>query len=172
MLRIFAYSLLCALILCFLSLTQIGSTQESKTSPLDQYKTRGYVNDFAGIIDPQIQLQLSAISKDLDQKTKTQLAFVTVTSLDGVPAKDFATQLGNRWRVGYKNTNRGILVLLALEERQYRIATGRGLESVLTDEEADRLGREMIPMLRKGDFGLALLHLAKELQVEPTEKLK
>jgi uncharacterized membrane protein YgcG len=42
-------------------------------------------------------------------------------------------------------------------DRQYRIAVGLGLESVLPDEEADRLGREMVPMLKKGNHGKALL---------------
>lgn len=73
--------------------------------------------------------------------------------------------------MGHKDTNRGVLVLLAVKERQYRISVGLGLESVLTDEEADRLGKEMIPMLRTGNFGTALLHLAKRLNVELPPKL-
>ena len=149
-----------------------NTSHEIKADPVNQYKAHGYVSDFAGIIGPRFQSQLEAICKDLDRKTDTQLAIVTVTSLQGLDIKDFATKLANRWGVGHKDTNRGILVLLSVRERQYRISIGLGLESVLSDEDADRLGKEMIPMLRRGSFGTALLHLAKRLQVELPPKLK
>ena len=168
-----AATLLCVLCLPVSVLPQITNTSpESKANPVNQYKAHGYVNDFAGIIAPRFQSQLETISKELDQETQTQLAIVTVKSLEGLGIKDFATQLANRWGVGHQDTNRGILVLLAVKERQYRISVGLGLESVLTDEEADRLGKEMIPMLRAGNFATALLHLAKRLEVELPSKLK
>jgi len=168
-----AVTLLCVQLLTVPVLPQITSTsQQSKANPVNQYNAHGYVNDFAGVIAPRFQSQLETISKELDQKTETQLAIVTVKSLEGLGIKDFATQLANRWGVGHKQTNRGILVLLAVKERQYRISVGLGLESVLSDQEADRLGREMIPMLRTGNFGTALLHLAKRLKVELPPKLK
>lgn len=99
------------------------------------------------------------------------MAFVTVVSLEGLTSKEFATQLANRWGIGHKETNRGILVLLALKDREYRISVGLGLESILTDREADRLGKQMVPMLRKEDYGNALLHLAERIQAEITQKL-
>jgi len=79
--------------------------QEAKSSPLDQYKPRGFVNDFAGIIDAQSQAKLEALGEKLDQEKSAQLAIVTVESLDGMPIKDFATQLANRWGVGRKDTD-------------------------------------------------------------------
>jgi uncharacterized protein len=74
--------------------------------------------------------------------------------------------------VGHKGTNRGLLILLSVKDRQYRISVGLGLESVLSDEEADRLGREMVPMLKKGDYGKALLQLAKSIQLEIAPKVE
>lgn len=150
----------------------MNAPQEIRPNPVDQYKPRGYVNDFAGIINPRISSQLDLICKDLDRKKGTQIAIVTVASLGGLRIKEFATQLANRWGVGHKDTNRGILVLLSVKERQYRVSVGLGLESVLTNEDADHLGREMLPMLRKGDYGNALLHLAKRIQVEIQQKVK
>jgi len=137
--------------------------QETKSSPLDQYKPRGYVNDFAGIISAQSQAKLEALAEKLDREKCAQLAIVTVETLDGTSIKDFATQLFNRWGIGDKETNRGVLILLSKEDRQYRIATGLGLESILTDEKCAALGKEMVPMLRKGEYGEALLHLANRI---------
>ena len=156
--------------LAFLTFSTCSNPQE--TNPVDQYKPHGYVNDFAGIIDSQARSKLNLICKDLDKKKKTQMAIVTVESLEGLSAKEFATQLSNKWGVGYRETNRGILVLLSRDEREYRISVGFGLESVLTDEKAARLGREMVPMLQKGDYGNALLHLAKRIHDEIDKNVK
>ena len=165
--------LLLAVPLCLGSVAQhTNAQQEAKPNPVDQYKPHGYVSDFAGIIDPQIQSKLELICKDLDKTKRTQMAIVTVMTLDGRPVKEFATELANRWGVGYKDNNRGVLILLSQHDRQYRIAVGFGLESVLTDEEADRLGREMVPMLKKGDYGNALLHLATRIHDEVQQKIK
>lgn len=89
-----AVTLLCVQLLALPILPQITSTsQQSKADPVNQYNAHGYVNDFAGIIAPRFQSQLEMISKELDQKTETQLAIVTVKSLEGLEIKDFATQL-------------------------------------------------------------------------------
>ena len=99
-----------------------ATQQEHKPSPVVQYKPHGYVNDFAGMIDSRAQSQLDLICKELDKKKRTQMAIVTVVSLEGLTIKEFATQLGNHWGVGYKDTNRGILILLSRDDRQYRLA--------------------------------------------------
>ena len=74
-----------------------------------------------------------------------------------MPIEDFATQPVTRWGVGRKDTNNGILILLAKNDHRYRISVGLGLE-LLTDEECAALGKEMVPQLSKGEYGTALLH--------------
>jgi uncharacterized membrane protein YgcG len=81
----------------------VDTPKETKPNPIDQYQPRGCVSDFAGIT-PRVQSQLEMISKDLAQSTKIQMAFVTVVSLEGLSGKEFATQLGDRWGVGHKDT--------------------------------------------------------------------
>jgi uncharacterized protein len=161
-------------LLSLLSCLPQDTKAQSDTKPdrLDQLKPRGYVSDFAGVIDSAAQSQLDVICKDLDQKERTQMAIVTIVSLDGSPIKEFATQLANRWGVGYKDNNRGVLVLLSRSDKQYRIAVGYGLESVLTDDKADRLGRQMIPMLRRGNYGTALLWVAQRIHDEIIQNVK
>jgi uncharacterized protein len=144
----------------------------AKTSPIDKYKPTGYVNDFAEMIDPKVQLQIDAVCTDLVKQRQTEMTIVTVDSLEGMTIKDFSVQLFNKWGVGPKETNRGVMVLLSRGDRQWRITVSRGLESVLTDEEAAKLGAEMLPMLRKGDYGEALLHAAKRIRDEVMEKVK
>jgi uncharacterized protein len=148
------------------------SPQSLTASPIDQYKPHGYVNDFAGMIDAKTQATLEEFCKQLYKGKQTELAIVTVVSLEGMPIKEFATQLYNRWGIGDKGTDRGVLILLSKNDHQYRIATGLGMESILTNEKCDRLGKEMLPLLRKGQYGDALLqlvnHLAAEIQPQVT----
>jgi len=118
------------------------------------------------MIDAKAQATLEEFCKQLNKDKQTQLAIVTVVSLEGMPIKEFATQLFNRWGVGDKETDRGVLILLSKNDHQYRIATGFGLESILTDEKCDRLGKEMVPLLHKGQYGDALLQLVNHLAAE------
>ena len=150
-----------------------GATGESgKASPVEKYKAAGYVNDFAELIDPKVQLEIDAVCTDLAAKRKTTMAIVTVPSLEGMSIKEFSTELFNHWGVGPKDTNRGVMVLLSRGDRQWRITVGSGLETVLTDEEAAKLGKEMLPMLKNGEYGEALLYAAKRIRDEVVEKVK
>lgn len=150
-----------------------GAAGESgKASPVDKYKATGYVNDFAGLIAPKLQLEIEAVCNDLVEKRKTEMTIVTVDSLQGIPIKEFSTQLFNKWGVGPKDTNRGVMVLLSRGDRQWRITVGSGLETVLTDEEAAKLGKEMLPMLKTGEYGEALLYAAQRIRDAVVEKVK
>jgi uncharacterized protein len=149
-----------------------GDAAVAKENPVAKYKALGYVNDFAGLIDAKVQLEIEEVCNDLVVKRKTEMAIVTVESLEGVPIKEFSTDLFKRWGVGPKDTNRGVMVLLSRGDRQWRITVGRGLESVLTDEEAGKLGTAMRPMLRKGEYGEALLYAAKRIREEILQKVK
>jgi uncharacterized protein len=118
------------------------------------------------MIDAKTQATLEEFCNQLYKDKQTQLAIVTVVSLEGMPIKEFATQLYNRWGIGDQDTDRGVLILLSKHDHQYRIATGFGMESTLTDEKCARLGKEMVPLLQKGQDGDALLQLANRLAAE------
>jgi|HubBroStandDraft_1064217.scaffolds.fasta_scaffold262224_2 uncharacterized protein len=153
----------CCVVPCFGQDTGTAGTEKS-ASPVKKYKAAGYVNDFAEIIDPKVQLEIDAVCTELQKNGNAQMAIVTVKSLEGMTIKDFSTELFNKWGVGPKDTNRGVMVLLSVGDRKWRITTGAGLESVLTEEEAAQLGGEMVPMLKKGDYGEALLYAAKKIR--------
>ncbi len=58
---------------------------------------------------------------------------MTVPSLEGMDIRDFGVQLGREWGIGEKEKDTGVVLILALEERQVRIEVGYGLEGILTD---------------------------------------
>lgn len=126
-------------------------------------KPRGYVNDFAGVLDAESSARIAAIGEELDQKARAQLAIVTVRSLGGRTQEDFANRLFERWGVGYKGEDRGVLVLFAIEDRKYWTEVGYGLEPILPDGKVGGFGREMVPMLHQSDYGGAALLMTERI---------
>ncbi len=116
----------------------------------------GYVTDLAGVIGTNKKASLEALCTELEQKTGAQLAVVTVRSLDGESVETYAVDLFKQLGIGAKKDNRGVLLLLAPNDRKYRIEVGYGLEPVINDARAGDAGRAMVPFLRQGDYGGAV----------------
>jgi uncharacterized protein len=112
---------------------------------------QGYVTDLAGVVDEETRARIEALSTEVEQKTGAQIAVVTVKSLDDQPIENYAHDLFKAIGIGSKKDNRGLLILLSPNERQYRIEVGRGLEPVIVDARAGDIGRAMVPLLRQGD---------------------
>jgi len=115
----------------------------------------GYVSDLAGAISPETKSRLEALCTELDQKTGAQMAIVTVQSLEGESVENYAVDLFKQLGVGSKKGNRGALLLVAPNERKYRIEVGYGLEPVINDARVGDAGRAMVPYLRQADYGKA-----------------
>jgi uncharacterized protein len=122
-----------------------------------------YVNDFAGAIDAKAKKRLNALCIETDRKTHAQIALVTINSTDGSPIGDYAHLLFNKWGIGNKKDNRGMLVLLSIKDRNYYIATGRGFETLFPDQRVAGIGMEMVPDLKKHRYAEALLHVAGKI---------
>jgi uncharacterized protein len=115
----------------------------------------GYVSDLAGVISPDARTRLEALCAEVEQKTGAQMAVVTVQSLEGESIENYAVDLFKQLGVGSKKDNRGVLLLVAPNERKYRIEVGYGLEPVINDARAGDAGRAMVPYLRQRDYGRA-----------------
>ena len=120
-------------------------------------RPQGYVTDLAQVIDPATKTQIEALCTEVEQKTGSQIAVVTVRSLDGQSKEDYAADLYQHLGVGSKKQSDGVLLLLVPPERQYRIEVGYGLEPVINDARAGDVGRAMIPRLKSEDYSGAVL---------------
>jgi uncharacterized protein len=115
----------------------------------------GYVTDLAGVIPQATRARIEALATELEQKTGAQLAVVTVRSLDDRPIEDYAVDLFKHLGVGSKKQDSGVLLLIAPNDRKYRIEVGYGLEPIINDARAGDAGRAMVPFLRQNQFGAA-----------------
>src|SRR5580704_11738765 len=130
---------------------------------IPQSKPAGYVNDFAGVLSQSARVQLTALCAEVDQKAQAQIAIVTVKSLGGKPVEDYAIDLATKWGVGPKQSDRGVLILVATEDHKYWTTVGYGLEPILPDGKVGGFGREAIPYFRAGNYDAALLLMTRRV---------
>ena len=138
----------------------------------------GYVNDFAGVLTPETHQSLEALCTQVDQQAHAQIAVVTVKSIDpdksgATPSiEEFATALEDKWKVGKKGTDRGILLIFVMSPPPVhgRIEVGYGLEGILPDGKVGDIGREMKPILVSGDLNrgisLGVTEIAQDIAAD------
>jgi uncharacterized protein len=120
-----------------------------------------YVSDFAHVLSPEVIDQTNGLCLQLEQRAHAQLFVVTISSLEQEPIDQFANDLFHKWGIGDKATNRGVLLLLATQDHRGRIEVGLGLEGVVTDSMAGRIGRGL--PLKSNDFNTAVLDGSQQI---------
>ena len=134
----------------------LGAAVWLAAEPIDSLHATNYVNDFAGVLDAVTQARLNDLCQQVEQKAQAQIAVVTVKSVDGQDVVSYAVALYQKWGIGAKGKDRGVLILLATEDRKYWTTVGYGLEAILPDGKVGGFGREMVPLLRSGDYAGAV----------------
>lgn len=113
---------------------------------------KGRVADGAKILSAEDETRLSDQLAFYERQTKHQMVVATTPSLNGARVDNFGTCLGLRWGIGRKKQDDGIVILIAPNERQMRIATGTGMKSILTDDEALEIVEQMTPHFKNLDY--------------------
>jgi uncharacterized protein len=129
---------------------------------------RGSVNDFAGVLDAASVQHMEAVIAEVRDKTRGEIAVVTLADVADRAASDVAVQIGRQWGVGAKGEagdprkNLGVVVLLVPRKNHQPgtgdvfIAAGRGTEGFLTDARAGRIRDAILPLLAQEDYGKGL----------------
>ena len=142
----------------------------------DLPKPTDYVSDYAHVLSPEAVARLDRICSQLDHTAaNAQVAIVTVRTLEGEDAADYASQLEDKWHMGKKGSDRGVLLLLAVNDHKRRIDVGYGLEGILPDGKLGDIGREMVPYLRANDFDDAVTTAVRRdraRSLRPTPRLR
>lgn len=113
----------------------------------------GYVNDYARMLRPETALQLEQALRSFDEADSTQVALLTIDTLDGDSLEDFSIRVVDAWKVGQQGKDNGVLFLVVKNDRLMRIEVGRGLEGVLTDLAAGRIVDNVVrPLFKAGRF--------------------
>jgi uncharacterized protein len=142
-----------AVVLLILAPSAVLTAESVNTLP----DPSGYVNDFAGVLSQSTKANLESLCFQVDRQAHAQIAVVTIKTLDNdEPIDEFATALEEKWKVGKKGTDRGVLMVVVLNPRKYRIEVGYGLEGILNDAKVGDIGRTMVPSLSQGDYNTGI----------------
>ncbi|HYX09521.1 MAG TPA: TPM domain-containing protein, partial [Bacteroidales bacterium] len=149
--KVFKKSIFLPLLLFIPALAAIGQNLPERPDP------PRLVNDFAGILSTGQEQQLEQKLENFSRSSSTQIAIAVVKSLDGDDISDYAFKLGEKWGVGQKGNNNGIMIVVkpktASSRGQAFIATGYGLEGVVPDAIGKRIVEaEMIPHFKQNDY--------------------
>ena len=134
----------------------LAARDATKCDGIPKMALAGRVTDVAEILTGEEEARLSERLADYEQRTTHQMVVATTPDLHGVPNDDFGTCLGNRWGIGRRGQDDGIVILVAPNERQANIATGFGMEKILTDDKASAVIRQMTPRFKAGDYAGSL----------------
>ena len=151
---------------CVSSLLPVGATVwNAENIPIPYLKdSRQYVSDPDHILDQQSLDSANHYLSLLNKECKVQNVFIIVNHVDNSDAFRMAQDVGNRYGVGDKKTRRGLVVVVAVEDRKYFIAPGMGLEGELTDVDCDDIARAcIVPNMRNGDPDKAVLSVSQAI---------
>ena len=118
------------------------------------------VNDFANVIDASSEAELDALVRRLQRATGDVMAIATVKTFQPfADLQSYAVEMfeNGGQGIGAKGKDNGVLIVLAVDDRQVRIETGYGLEGFITDGFAGETSRSMVPFFREGDYGRGLM---------------
>ncbi|WP_245692400.1 TPM domain-containing protein [Sporomusa acidovorans] len=112
-----------------------------------------YVQDYAGVLSDETKSKINKLGSKIRESTSAQVVVVTVNSLEGVPIEEYSLGILRNWGIGDKKQNNGVLMLIAVNDRQSRIEVGYGLEGVLNDAKAGRiLDESVLPYFQQGEY--------------------
>ena len=138
------------------------------------------VNDFAGVMQSGEVNALEQKLRAFNDSNSTQIAIVTIKSIDGYDIADYAYKLGEKWGVGQKGKDNGILIVVAPNDRKVFIATGYGAEEYVTDAMSRRIIEQKFkPSFKNNNYYQGLEDgttdiinlLTGKFKAEPQEKI-
>jgi uncharacterized protein len=136
-----------------LTLTLLSALAATGYGQADLPMPQHYVEDYANVINDSDERSLNGVLQELEQKTGAQYIVLTVLSTGGLPIEQFSIGLAEKWKLGQKGKDNGMLFVLSKNDRKYRFEVCYGLEGFITDQYCGRIGRDfLVPDLRKGNY--------------------
>lgn len=116
------------------------------------------VNDYANFFSPSTEQTLNQWLYQLHQAGGSQIAILTVSSLEGESLEGASIAVADKWKLGSEKVDNGLLILISKKERKIRIEVGDGLEGLLTDAYSSRIIRNIItPEFKKSNYDQGIL---------------
>ena len=116
--------LTCIVVYLVLSISNIYAAKISYPNPTDRF----FINDFANVLSSETEQKVYSTCVAINENTTAQLVVVTVKSLESVDIETYSNELFNKWKIGDKSKDNGVLLLISTSDRKVRIEVGYGVE--------------------------------------------
>jgi uncharacterized protein len=117
-----------------------------------------HVHDEAKVLKHETIDQLEKQLIAYEDSTSNQVAILIIPALDGELLEEYSLRVAEKWQLGQKSKDNGVLLLIAVDDHKMRIEVGQGLEGVLTDAQSSRIIRnEMAPAFRRNDYDAGVI---------------
>jgi len=127
--------------------------------PLD-----GPVNDYAHMFTTSEIQELNSYLYTIDRQSDLQIAVLTIPSLEGDNLESYSIRVAEKWQIGQKGKDTGVILVIVAQDRKLRIEVGYGLEDRITDAQSSRIIRSVIaPQFKKREYGKGVLLGVKNL---------
>jgi uncharacterized protein len=144
--------ILCIVFLVFLLSVNIGFAQEIPTMTK-------YVNDFANVLSTAEEDRINSLCADIENNWTVEIAVLTVQTTQPMTIEEYAVNVFEKNGIGKKDKDNGLLIVAAIDDRKWRFEVGYGLEPVIPDAKAGRVGEAyLIPYFKEGKYGDGLYY--------------
>lgn len=140
------------LIFLFLSVSAVQGFAGNRSEELPNPSHEGYVYDEVGFIGNETKEHIIMTAKELEEKTGAQIVVAVVKNLNGLPIEDYAVSLFEKWEIGSKEEDNGILLLISEEDKKFRIEVGYGLEGPIPDSRANQMLSILTEYFQAGEY--------------------
>ena len=114
-------------------------------------KRNGSVNDYANVFDDAATKRLETLAAELLRDEAVEVAFLTVESTGKETIADYSLAIARDWNLGASN-ERGMLLMLAIKDRQWRLQISNALLTELPDKVTKELGDQSVEFYKRGDY--------------------
>jgi len=130
-----------------------------------------YVADYGGVLSQDVKDIIKGTNLNYEATTEApQIVVATVPNMEGMNVVDYTVKLFEKWKIGNKEYDNGVLLLLSLDERKVRIEVGYGLEGAISDSKAGDILDSIIPQLSEGNYSEGLLNAFYQIVKEVNEE--
>ena len=142
-----AFTLIIALLLSLLPACAFAATE------VVDYTADFYVADYANVLSDEVEGLIVLNNDQLDKACGSQIVVVTIDTIESTTIENYAYTLFNKWGIGDKKKNNGLLILIAIEDGEYWLMPGKGLQDYLTAGDLDEMAYEhLIPQASQGNY--------------------
>lgn len=123
----------------------------------DMPQPTNYVNDYAGVLNQSTLADMNTQLRALDQQANAQVFVAVIHKIEDADSPaEFANQLFAKWKPGQKGKDRGVVLVVAVDDHKYQFEVGYGLEAILPDGKTGDIGRDMVPDFKSGNYNGAV----------------